>query len=288
VTKPVTATYVPAERYFAACRQRIPAFVASNYGWAGAVALNRLAWGPDILVAPINFLMGFPNFLLRVLALVLELMRARRASRWLLRRHLGFRTKVQEALTTRVMEDLLALPVNPAERSDPFLRCVAVAAEEPIRIYVQTRTVVGDITAGALAAFMGAVVLSQFTPGSIAAGTAIAQAVGREQAISEFVLSDAAGRLFYTMFPVQPSPIVVVGTLLVVMVAIAVVAAFSGLLHDPVQAHTGIHKRRLSRLLEAIEETTNPSSDKAYRPKDVFFGRVYDFVDWLRGWLSFW
>jgi hypothetical protein len=249
--------------------------------------LNRLTWGPDILVAPINFLMGFPNFLLRVLALVLELMRARRASRWLLRRHLGFRTKVQEALTTRVMEDLLALPVNPAERSDPFLRCVAVAAEEPIRIYVQTRTVAGDITAGALAAFMGAVVLSQFTPGSISAGTAIAQAVGREQAISEFVLGDAAGRLFYTMFPVQPSPIVV-GTLLVVMVAIAIVAAFSGFLHDPVQARTGIHKRRLSRLLEAIEEATNPSSDKAYRPKDVFFGRVYDFVDWLRGWLSFW
>lgn len=134
MTKPVTATYVPEERIFAACRLRIPAFVASNYGWPGAVALNRLAWGPDILVAPINVLMGFPNFLLRVLALVLEPMHARRASRWLLRRHLGFRTMVQEALTTRVMEDLLALTVNPAERSDPFLRCVAVAAEEPIRI----------------------------------------------------------------------------------------------------------------------------------------------------------
>lgn len=61
---------------------------------------------------------------------------------------------------------------------------------------MQTRTVAGDITAGALAAFMGAVVLSQFTPGSIAAGTAIAQAVGREQAISEFVLGDPARRLF--------------------------------------------------------------------------------------------
>jgi hypothetical protein len=90
------------------------------------------------------------------------------------------------------------------------------------------------------------------------------------------------------MFPVHPSPLVIVGTLLVVMVTIAVVAAFSGFLHDPLQARTGIHERRLSQLLEAIEETTNPSGDKAYRPKDVFFGRVYDFVDWLRGWLSFW
>lgn len=260
----------------------------SNYDWPGAVALNRLAWGADVLVAPFNFLMGFPNFLLRVLAVALELLRARRAARWLMRHHLGFRTKVQQELTTRILEDLLALPVDPAERSDPFFRCVAAAAEEPITIYVQTRNVAADITTGTLAAFAGAVVFSQFTPGSISAGAAIAQAVGREQAISEFVLGDAAGRLFYTVFPVQPSPIVVVGTLLVVMVTIAVIAAFSGFLHDPLQARTGIHTRRLKQLLAAIEQTTSPPGDRAYRPKDVFFGRLYDFMDWLRGWLSFW
>lgn len=288
MTERLTDMSFPTDRYFAACRQRIPAFVESNYGWPGTVALNRLAWGIDVLVAPINFLMGFPNFLLRVLALLLELMRARRAARWLLRRHLGFRTKVQEALTSRIMEDLLALPIRSGEVSDPFLRRVAAAAREPITIYVQTRNVAADITAGTLAAIVGVVAFSQFTPGSISAGAVIARAVAREQAISEFALGEVAGRLFYTMFPVHPSPTVVVVTLLAVTFTIAIVAAFSGFLHDPVQARTGIHGRRLTQLTEAIEAATSPSAAKAYRPKDVFFGRVYDVVDWLKGWLSFW
>ena len=262
--------------------------MTSNYGWPGAVALNRLAWGGDVLVAPINFLMGFPNFLLRVCALLLELVRARRAARWLLRRHLGFPTKVQAALTARIKADLLALPVDGAEISDPFLRRVAAAAEEPITTYVQTRNVAADITAGTLAAIVGIVAFSQFTPGSISTGAAIAQAFAREQAVAEFVLGETAGRLFYAMFPVQPSPTVIVATLLAVMITIAVVAAFSGFVHDPLQARTGIHRRRLTQLLEAIETATGPAVDKAYRPKDVFFGRVYDFVDWLKGWLSFW
>lgn len=288
MTERLTDMNFPTDRYFAACRQRIPAFVEANYGWPGAVALNRFAWGIDVLVAPINFLMGFPNFLLRVLALLLELMRARRAARWLLRRHLGFRTKVQEALTRRIMEDLLALPISPGEVSDPFIRRVAAAAREPITIYVQTRNVAADITAGTLAAIVGVVAFSQFTPGSISAGAVIARAVAREQAISEFALGEVAGRLFYTMFPVHPSPTVVVVTLLAVTFTIAIVAAFSGFLHDPVQARTGIHGRRLTQLTEAIEAATSPSAAKAYRPKDVFFGRVYDVVDWLKGWLSFW
>ena len=80
----------------------------------------------------------------------------------------------------------------------------------------------------------------------------------------------------------------VVVTLLVVTVTIAIVAAFSGFLHDPLQARSGIHARRLTQLTEAIEAATSPSAAKAYRPKDIFFGQIYDAVDSLKGWLSFW
>jgi hypothetical protein len=72
------------------------------------------------------------------------------------------------------------------------------------------------------------------------------------------------------------------------MAAIAVVAAFSGIIHDPVQALTGIHRRRLSRFLDAIEESITRPNGKGYGPKDTFFGRAYDLVDWIKGVLSFW
>lgn len=79
----------------------------------------------------------------------------------------------------------------------------------------------------------------------------------------------------------------VVAVLLVVMTTLAVAAAFSGVLHDPIQTVTGIHRRRLNQLLDAIEASVNQSVGKGYRPKDPFFGRVYDLVDWLKALVSF-
>ena len=49
-------------RYIDACRQWTPEFVGANYSWRGAIKLNRLAWGVDIIVTPYNFIMGLPNF----------------------------------------------------------------------------------------------------------------------------------------------------------------------------------------------------------------------------------
>ena len=66
-----------------------------------------------------------------------------------------------------------------------------------------------------------------------------------------------------------------------------VITAFAGFLHDPVQAVTGLHQRRLHQLLDAIEESLHRHDTKGYRPKDTFFGRVYDVVDWVKGFLSF-
>jgi len=70
-------------------------------------------------------------------------------------------------------------------------------------------------------------------------------------------------------------------------VAIAFLTAFAGLLHDPLQRALGIHRRRLHRLLGIIEARAATSSRGDYRPRSVFLARVYDLVDWIKGWLSF-
>ncbi|MDH3378652.1 MAG: hypothetical protein OEQ39_17135 [Gammaproteobacteria bacterium] len=273
--------------YIAACRQRISAFIGANYSWCGAIKLNRLAWGADILVTPYNFLMGLPNFLLRMLAVALEFMGARKAAQRLLRIHLGLPTTVQKALTARLMADLLDLPLNHEDTTDRLRHLVAYAAQEPVKVYVHTRNVAADITAGTLAAVMGVVFFNQFTPGSVSAGSAMARIVAKEQAVSEFALGDVLGRLYYAVFPVNPSLTVVVVILLVAMATIAVIGAFSGMIHDPIQTVTGIHRRRLNQLLNAIEESIDPTMGKGYQPKDTYFGRVYDLVDWIKGLLTF-
>lgn len=274
-----------AAGHIAACRRAVPVFVAENFGLRGALRLNRSALGRDLWVAPLNFLLGFPNFLLRLLALLLELLRARRAARWLLRSHLGLHTTVQQVLTERLMGDLLGLPRT--GEAPPWRAFLAEMAREPVAIYVRTRNVAADITAGTLAAVSGLIFLHQFTPGSISAGTAVARLMAREEAVSAFPLGEVAGRLYYGLFPPAPSLGVVLLALLLVATVIAVVSAFAGFLHDPVQAVTGLHQRRLHQLLDAIEASVDRGNTKGYRPRDTFFGRVYDVVDWVKGFLSF-
>ena len=215
--------------------------------------------------------MGFPNFVLRLLAVALEFIGARHVAQRLLRIHLGLLTTVQKTLTTKLKADLLDLPLNSEEAADRLRRIICLAAREPLKIYVHTRNVAADITAGTLAALTGIVLFNQFTPGSISAGSTLAHIVAKEQAVSEFALGDLFGRWYYTVFPVSPSPTVIVVVFLVVMATIAVVGAFSGIIHDPIQTSTGIHRRRLNRLLDAIEASAKQSIGKGYRPKDMFF-----------------
>ena len=40
-------------------------------------------------------------------------------------------------------------------------------------------------------------------------------------------------------------------------------------------------------MLDAIEASAIEPQAKGYRPKDTFFGRVYDLIDWFKGLLSF-
>jgi len=150
--------------------------------------------------------------------------------------------------------------------SSPWRRVVACAAREPVNIYVHTRNVAADITAGRFVAIIGVALFHQFTPVSISAGSALAHIVAKEQAVSDFAFGETLGRLYYDLFPVSPSLIVVVVVLLSVMATIAVIAAFSGFVHDPIQTWMGIHRHRLSQLLDAIEESSKQSVGKGYRP----------------------
>jgi hypothetical protein len=270
-----------------ACRQRIPLFVSNHYAWPGAWRLNRLAWGWDIAIAPLNFLLGFPNFLVKLLSLLLEGLRLRQTADWLRHLHLGLPTRIQQHLAMRLQNDLLHLPAKNKTSDNPTLKLLVAVAEKPTQLYIQTRNIAADITAGTIAAILGLIFFNQFTPGSISAGSMIAKELAREQAISDFLFGETLGALYYTLFPVSPSLSIIVISLLVIMMLIALVSAFSGIIHDPIQAATGIHQRRLNHLLNAIESAAQHATDKGYRPKDTFFGRIYDLIDWIKGLLSF-
>lgn len=275
-----------AAAYFRQCHERVPAFVAAHFSLPGALSLHRHALGRDLLIAPVNFLLGIPNFLLQLLALAFGVLRLNRASRALSRVRLGFTSNVQRTLRRHLERELLALPAPACSDPGSLPRRVLLAAEQPLKSYLHARNAMADLAAGTIALALGAVVFRQFTPGSVSTAAAIAQAAEQREAIQDFLLGDSLGALYYATFPPEVDGVTLLLTYLLVGVAIAFLTAFAGLLHDPLQRALGIHRRRLHRLLGIIEASAAASTRGDYRPRSFFLARVYDAVDWIKGWLS--
>jgi len=62
----------------------------------------------------------------------------------------------------------------------------------------------------------------------------------------------------------------------------AIMAAFAGIVTDPVQRRLGLHQRRLVRLVDHLEATLRGESDKAYEIRDLYVARLLDIADLVR------
>jgi len=80
---------------------------------------------------------------------------------------------------------------------------------------------------------------------------------------------------------VAPSVALVSGLTGGLLLGAAAVAAFAGLVTDPVQRRLGLHQRRLLRLVDALERQTADPSAPAYAVHDHYAARVLDLFDWL-------
>lgn len=69
----------------------------------------------------------------------------------------------------------------------------------------------------------------------------------------------------------------------VVLAFLAIIAALSGLLTDPLQAHLGIHERRLRRMVRHLGKDLQEAGNASYHPRDPYLARVVDAVDAIRG-----
>jgi hypothetical protein len=84
-------------------------------------------------------------------------------------------------------------------------------------------------------------------------GPALASLIAYQAAVALFPLGTTLGGIWYGFFPVAASPGLIAGTTGTVMAAGAIVAAFSGIIADPLQRRLGLHRRRLLRLIDALE-----------------------------------
>lgn len=224
----------------------VDAFVHRHYGLAGTLRLHRRALGGDLLRAPANVALA-PVFLaVRLFALALHGLGAHGAARALSRPRLQFRSDVSRTLEAALLAEVL----TPRGTGGP-------APEARVRLLVEAhlgvRTAVSEITATLLVLLLGSVLFHVVTPGILSLTPLLSDRAAQALALSDFPLGERLGALWYGVFPVDTPAWVLLATGTALLVGLSLLTTFAGILSDPVQRATGLHRRRLRRLLARID-----------------------------------
>ncbi len=148
-----------------------------------------------------------------------------------------------------------------------------------LREYAGTRTAVAEMTTTLCVLAVGAFAFQALTPGMISMAPDVADAMARTNAVAAFPLGETLGGMWYGMFAADTPPWLTGATVAGLVMLGSVFAAFAGVLADPVQSRLGIHRRRLERLLDALEVEFLGRGDKVFAAHEHFFARVFDLWD---------
>ncbi|WP_245600996.1 DUF6635 family protein [Marinobacterium jannaschii] len=290
--------------YFAHCRAQLPGFICRHFRYPGAIATNRVALGWDMLRAPVN-LFWAPLYALLCIIRFLVAKTAGRGWLWqqLGRFPAGFTTQVQQSISQRVLAELLgegradsSLSYFIAEElqslyqrhdhrqldSARFHALAEPVVMEAITQYQVTRTASADITNTLSCTVLGAFAFQKFTPGGLGIALTLAALISNELAIRSFVFGEGIGSLWYAFFPPEPSLGLTAGVAAAVMALLAAFAALSGVISDPLQAMLGLHRQRLNKLLDHMEQDFIERSSNRFRPKDQYVARVLEVFDMVK------
>ncbi len=293
-----------AARYAAHRRARIDDFVDRHFSLGGAIELNRRAFGWDLIRAPANISLAAPELMRRGMAGLAKASGARRVAAKIDRRRFVLDTDVALEIEWRLFGELLELPYGKRGRvlgGDAFAeeiltdpRIVALKGEallglrpearrridDAIGAYGATRIAAADLTSGAAAAGIGFAAFHQLTPGALSLGPVAAHALIQHAAITAFPLGSGLGGLWYGLFP-SAAPIALSAAMTGgIGLGLAAISAFSGVVTDPIQRRLGLHRRRLLRLIDAVEAALKGDQAR-FVAHDHYVARVFDLIDAL-------
>jgi hypothetical protein len=296
--------------YLAERRVRVAPFTRRHFSFKGALRINRRALGKDLLRTPANVLWSIPYLLVRGGAALSRKLRLDAFARQLGRLPPGFKTDVEREIEWLIYSELLELPFNQEDRRctrDALLETILAhpaigqllipeliqlnnlahhqnfrrRLEEYLSTYASSRTAVADLSGSLLGLAAGVTAFQQFTPGAIAFGGATATVLANHLAIANFMLGPTLGSLYYGFFPTTVSAGLLVTTTGGLIVALGALTAGAGVIADPLQQAMGLHKRKLLKLLDALEDELTGQGN-GYRLHDAYVARIFDLWDLLQ------
>jgi hypothetical protein len=295
-----------ARRYVASRRPRVDIFIGRHFTLAGSLALHRHALGWDLVRAPLNLFLTIPALAAKLASRAAQHAGRERLAAWLAGRRLLFETDLAREIEWLLATELFEIPCRQRARTssrdaleetvlaDPRVagRLAAPDGSErefqgrlvaAIQNYIGSRAATTEITTAVAATGLGGLTVKQATPGLMTLGSALAVAIAQQNAIAAFPLGAGLGGLWYGWFPVAASPSLLAATTGGVVIGGAVLAAFSGILTDPLKSLFGLHRRRLLRLLGELERALCDEDGGRVAMRDHYVARLIDLLDLVAG-----
>lgn len=298
------------QRYAESRRQRIPEFVFRTYGWKGAAGLHRKALGWDLFRAPANIVLSGATGMARVGGLAARSLGARRTGERLGKFQFLLETDVGREVVWRLHSDFLMLPYQQPGRAsladalfdeilmDPRVvghlekvmtaighetdkRAFKARLDRVLGEYIGARAPTTDITAALMTASIGYAAYHKATPGLVSLSSTVAASVAQTVAVSGFWAGPAAGSFYFAVVGAPAaSTLLTAGVFAGLTVPAAALTALAGLVSDPVQASTGIHQRRLHRLVDTFEHNLKSDREATLPIRSHYAARLVDLWDW--------
>lgn len=291
--------------FFAERHARVGAFVDRHFSFRGSLALHRHALGWDLVRVPVNLFLTVPTAMLKASAALARRAGAAGLARWFDTRDLFLKTAVVRRIEALIRTELLGMPSEgqpciddalfEAMLADPrasrMLRDAAGTADpgrlsesgltEILAAYGGTRTAAGEVSTACLSLGVGAMAFGKVTPGMMTLGPSIAAILAHQAAVASFPLGATLGGIWYSLFPPEVPTELTVGVVVALLLIGASLAAFAGLVADPIQRRLGIHQRRLHRMLDVLEANLRGPSRESLAVRDHYVARLLDLLDYV-------
>lgn len=300
-----------ARRYIDTRRTRMSYFSRRHFSFRGAVRMHRAALGADLVRAPVNLALALPHLLKMLACALFDRFGWGRAADRLRRMPTQLQTAVAREIDWLMWTEFLELPHRSGDRmsdrdalaelllAEPEIaRAIAAAKElaaahgnnaafnarltESMGRYTGARIAAAEIATALASAGVGGLVAQQLTPTAFTLGPALAAIFAQHAAVVAFPLGTGLGGAWYALFPAEPSWQLVTGVTVGLLALSSVIAAFAGIVADPVQRAFGIHRRRLEKLVDSMEADLLEEGPGNFRVRAHYVARLFDFFEAVR------
>lgn len=298
------------DQYIQSRKAKVPDFVDKHFSFRGALKLHRKALGKDLYKAPLNVLWLMPLAVAKGCSYLLNKIGGGNISRQLDRLPSGFQTDVQKEVNWLLYAELLELPYQQEGRTstkDALLEAILgdgelaklidrylteieqksaskdfrQTLEKNLQDYASSRATAAEIASNIITLCSSYTAFHQAMPGALSAGSATAAAIAQKIAIADFWLGSTIGAWYYGLFPATASAGLLIATTGAIMAGLGLIATFTGIVTDPLQAKLGLHQKRLYKFIDALEAQLKGDSTVRYGIAELYASRVFDILDLL-------